>query len=275
MPFWEVFHALNQQSGISLQSIEGFRMMQQEPGLTTYVRAGGLAIFPLSITRTASVNLQGPPGVPVTPERMELRFMVALDPRMPVAQFSPPTLIHVEDDQGNVLLDQTNRPQVRLGGIMRNEGMIDAQATLTVPPNRGKRIVSAKGEAHFSIQLAQEKLVVTDMEKKLGQPMTVGGQTVTMTQFELVGNSIRFSAQRTQTLFQPAGQPNAVATPPIVRMAFVDATGRQIWTNNLQGGSSGSVGAAQATPPLRVEFSVPTKTKEMVVPFEMKDLPLP
>ncbi len=62
-------------------------------------------------------------------------------------------------------------------------------------------------------------------------------------------------------------------TIPMLRMTLTDATGKRLVEQMVQG--EWAWGWVRITLPIKATFSVATKTKEMAIPFELKDLPLP
>ena len=65
------------------------------------------------------------------------------------------------------------------------------------------------------------------------------------------------------------------ANPPTVAVTLLDSTGTIAFTSNLRGGSMGAGIGGSFTGPYKLRLSVATKTKDVTLPFELKDLPLP
>ncbi len=58
-------------------------------------------------------------------------------------------------------------------------------------------------------------------------------------------------------------------------MTLLDAKDKVIWNTAFTGSMGGGIGSQGAIFPLRLRLSTPTRTKQMDIPFELKDLPLP
>jgi hypothetical protein len=282
-PLWDVMLELNRQHPISLQqSTEGLRLMQTEPGTRHGVVSGGLLVYPMSITRSKTVALQKPEGEQVGAEQMNFTFTAILDPRVKLVKYRQPELTEVLDDAGNVLHRsvEVQRPEAWSNdhGRMR---IWQSGVALKIPEKMGKKIVSAKGELRIIAQVDETLLEIPDAVKTLNQPVTIGGMQVTIEQLELRGTSIQFRVTRKQL---PAVERDlgadlrlrAAAENPGVRITFMDATNRRIWSSMVLGSSGGSFSTGgEVKPPIKVELSMATKTKEVGLPFEMKNLPLP
>ena len=57
-------------------------------------------------------------------------------------------------------------------------------------------------------------------------------------------------------------------------LTILDATGKTVQTTTLRGSTSMSL-TGNYPAPFKLRLSVPTKTKDITYPFELKDLPLP
>ncbi len=141
------------------------------------------------------------------------------------------------------------------------------------PTLRGSRpAASVKGRATLIVQISHETIAVTDSRKHIMESLNVAGEAIALNHFERSGDTLVFDVQR------PNAAPiniNGVGLLPPVELSFIDSTGRRIWSTKVDGGTSGSASTNGGIGPFKLEISAPTKTKEMVVPFEMKDLPLP
>ncbi len=275
-PFWEVIGELEKQHGFGFQDFNGsMRLVRQNDELRSGVISGGLAVFPQSITRSTTVNFQQETGGQVQPEQLSLNFMAILDPRVSVSHGRPPELTRVADDLGNVLYQQSENQSV-WNCFGQSSHMWNQSISLTIPAKLGRNIASAQGQLRFIVQLASERMEVTDLDKKLNQPLKIGVQTVTLKQFEpQPGNhEVRFQIQGPP--FMVPNTPGAEVDPARspIRVAFIDSNNKQIWSMELHGGTGGSF-EGDFVPPLKMVLSVPTKLKKVTIPFELKNLPLP
>jgi hypothetical protein len=173
------------------------------------------------------------------------------------------------------------------------EFMVDAMAgpgdaisgdfPLKTTEKKGTRIVSAKGAVHYLVQTAAERREIADAETKAGQTFDIAGTTVKLDRLEVRPDhsSVNFNMSlihSTPPTPAPANVDAAVNGPPAgqprVIVTVTDATGREICAGTIQGSMRMS-NDTPITPPLKLRLSVPTKTKDLVIPFELKDLPLP
>jgi len=276
-PFWEIFRDLSDQHGLVLQpsgptSRPGFRLAQQEPGLHPTQIVGGVAIFANSITRTASINLQNRPGQQVQTPTLTFAFSAMVDPRIKLVTAQPPRFFNVVDDAGNTLLDlpvtsELDRRAALSASLLTR--FMNNSVSLPVLEKGGKKIASAKGAIALTLQLASDSIAIADADIKLNEPLTVGGQTILITEFTLVGTQLRYRIS-----VKPNQVPSA-SPPPPVSMAILDATGQEVHTVTFTGSGGGSFSSSALKPPLKLQFTAATKTKDIVIPFELKDLPLP
>jgi len=277
-PFWNVIMELQQQRGMGLQDINGqLRLMEGDRGIHAGKVFGGLCVFPQSITRSRTANLQAEPGGQLQPEQMSLSFTALLDPRVAVSNSRAPEVTKVVDDLGNVLHEEPEEAApVRWNNFGQPTHTWGQSVQLTIPQKPGRKIASVQGRLRLVVQLATEKMEVTEVEKKINTPLNIGSRTVTFQQFEPQpdNNSVRFNMQASAQprINQPGTELDAANAP--VTVAFIDSTGKFIWGQTIQGGSGGSFGG-QFVPPLKVVLSAPTKLREVTIPFELKDLPLP
>ncbi len=181
---------------------------------------------------------------------------------MKILKYTPPYLTEVKDDAGNNLLDGSNQ-QSNMWDNQQNQFIFEQTIPLPVPAAIGKKIATAKGEGRFLIQLAEKRIDV-DPKDSLSKPIPLGDITATISQFNVQGTLINFQIQ----------SQNDNNSGPGVSMAFVDANDKVVWSTRLNGGNGGSVGA-QFVEPVKIRFTIATKTKLLTIPFQMKDLPLP
>jgi hypothetical protein len=256
-PFWEVFRDLSRQHGLWLQGYNGLQFNEQQPGMANPVITGSLAVFPMTITRSREVNFQRPgEETKVQPDRLEMSWTAALDPRVRVVSNAKLEMQRVVDDAGNVLYENTGQSGMMWGGEMT---VWQLSTSLDIPDKLGKKIVSAKGALTCTVALAEETLEVADPGKKLHQELSVGAKTVVIDQFDVrpAEHQILFNVKMNQApVMQPLnGNPRPQES---VRVAFIDAMGRKIWSTMLMGGCSGGCGGSEITPPVKVVFSAPT-----------------
>ena len=287
-PFWEVFLALSRQYGLSLQDMGGqlCLMTQGSQGWRTGLIAGPVAIIPQAITRQRTAALQNAPGTELGAENMSLYCTALIDPRVRIVKYAPLVFTEIIDDAGNTLLRRSDTP-------VANADLIDASgrsilpqaayASLQIPKKAGTRIVSAKGFIQLLVQIGEEYVEIADLEKKNGQSFDVAGRTVRVSHFLVQGtpknSSINLNMDLVSTPPNPAANlnpngMNAATAATGVTATLIDADGKSVFTTTIRGSSSASVSGSY-TAPFKIRLSVLTKTKDITIPFELKDLPLP
>ncbi len=181
---------------------------------------------------------------------------------MAIVRYAPPVLTEVKDDAGNNLLVGEPDRQGNLWDNQPGQCIFEQNTTLAAPANIGKKIVSAKGQARFLVQLAEDRIEV-DPKEMLKKPITVGASIATISEFKINNKTINFQVQS-----QGDGQSDSIG------MAFVDANDKIVWSTRLNGGTGGGVGG-DFVEPVKVRFTIARKTKLLTIPFEMTDLPIP
>ncbi len=152
----------------------------------------------------------------------------------------------------------------------RGEALFQGYSELQLPDNLGKKIVSAKGLAHFLVQIAEEHVDVPDPAAKLNQPLAVGARKVTITKFQPHDQTVEFNVTASNL---PRNRRNDSAA--IIHLQIRDSRDQVVWETEIWGGNGGSIGTGGFKGPFNLRFSIPSKTKDLPVEFEMKDIPLP
>ena len=272
-PFWEVMAALSRQHGLQLRSFSGkFAITPADATLNNLVRIGPFAVLPSSIIKSQVVNLQNEAGRQVQPQQVTLGCTLAIDPRMTVAAYLDPVFTEILDDAGNVLYRQAPAEPSRDNWKCYGPSYFwSCSARLSLPDHPGKSITSAKGVGRFILETASERLEITGLESKLNQPIHIDGRELIFTAYSDKNDRITLSASvREEPGVEPVGPGPAQAT-----LTFVDATGQTIGTTRIFASTFGASVAGRFTLPLKVVISVPTATRQVLVPFELKNLPLP
>jgi hypothetical protein len=280
-PFWKVFLDLSNQHGLSFQdSGRQLRLTGQGDSWRRAVIVGPIAVFPQSITRQRSANLQNNPGAELGSESMQLSCNVAVDPRLHIISYANPTFTEITDDVGNTLLRQAAPTQTNISSDF-NRTLQSAYAPLPIPEKKGTRIASAKGLARFIVQTAEDHIDIDHPQDKNGQSFPFANTTFKLDRF-----TVQQNANNAAISFSLSAQsPSPIRLGGIVgdrqddpksylTISFVDANGKTAFTTTLRGSSGGSC-SGNYTAPFTIRISIPTKTKDLSIPFELKDLPLP
>ena len=276
--FWEVFCALSRQRSILLDaSTTPWLLEIQDSAWRAKVPFGPLLVIPTDITRQRKVLLPDQ----LQPETTTLHCTFILDPRVIVLKWGEPRFTEIRDDLGNDLAPPLDLRANANGG----ENLLDAMEAfhghvmspdiaLKTADKRGTRIVSAKGSVHYVVQAAEDHIDIPDADTKAGQTFEIAGNTVKLESLGLQPdhNSVNFNIQLVRATALPANMDNngPTAVQRRVNITVTDATGQEICVGTIQG--SMRIRYTPITPPLKLHLSVPTKTKDLVIPFELKDL---
>jgi hypothetical protein len=198
-----------------------------------------------------------------------------------------PRLEKAEDENGKSLLPQDG--QLQTGFAFGPGSVLQLTARLHCPPDVGKRIAIIKGGIDVSIQTRAARLEVPDIRNARSVTRAAGG--VRFTVHQLTKNGDNWQLAVTVQPEEAAGQQQWERIQQIVSMAdmkLLDDRGEP-----LHRGSQSTTGGAgqmemtveftsrgwgrnrQPGEPSVLVWTVPTATKDIVVPFEFRDLPIP
>jgi len=274
-PFWEVFKALANQSNLSFMSNPQELQLMSNSGDNPMTRCeiyGPVLVVPQSVTRQRTANFQAPAGREAQPETMSISCNIMLDPRLRLAQYKGAQFTEIVDDVGNVLFKQEADKSYFMG---REHFVVQSiGAGLKIPANPGKKIASAKGQVAFSVATAVEKIIVESPEKKKGDTFQVAGLSMKLSQFDLQDNSLNIGFQR-----DSAANILGIRGPEAdkaIDVEVLDANNKVIASTSVHSGfSSWGTSGSRIAAPVKMRLSAPTKTKDVTIQFELKDLPLP
>jgi hypothetical protein len=254
--FWDVFAALNRQHALQLQ---GSRLMEHGEYQRMMARSGPFAIFPTRITRSATIMFQQTPDKQAQPEQITLTCDILVDPRLKMLRDDARVeFTEVTDDAGNALL-KSGAGRGGDGRPYMPDFTWQHSVSLNIPHKMGKKIAVAKGLIHCQVKLAEAAVEVSNFESKFHDPITVGDQTLTFTDFEVKHETISFTC-------------SASEGPPL-ELLFTDAKNAS-FKESVSGSLESSFGGEYVAP-VTLRIAVPTKAKAIAVPFELKNLPLP
>jgi hypothetical protein len=278
-PFWEVFKALNEQHPITFAVQYGMLRLTSDSdeyhtnrgfrggtlgGLQAMYGQGAFVAFLLEAARPNPADRAA--GAAVEPA-LRIDYGIAADPRVHVLRIFFPPPLAILDDKGNNFAD-LNAAGMR--GFVGTNGNIwgrpPSPLNLDIQPGMTAKIVFIKGEAHFIVQTEEEKVVLDN--KQVGEPIKIGGGVVQVDEFTVTGTSLRFRLS--------APQQGGPIWP--ISVVLLDSADEFIWGRSLTAGAqlTGPAGfSPQHTSPLKVQLTAPGKTKEIMVPYELKDIPLP
>jgi len=263
-PFWEIWIALTQQQPLNISSSPtGLRLMNGGSAIRRYAIDGPAMAYVNNINYQRNTNLQTQNGDPVSGSSMSAQVVVGVDPRIRVARMQFLTTTAV-DDNGRNLTPRTG------GSSFSGTNTLFFNNTIQFQPdeNFGKAM-NMTIEARMSAVASEKIGTIKDLENNPNGSVTVAGKTISITRFQVNGNSI--SLQVNSNVNNPGGDAAMRAS-----VILLDSTGKAVWSFQLAGGGVGTtVQAAGSTGPYRLEAHIPDKTIDIPLKFELKDVPLP
>lgn len=292
-PFWEVVNLLGQQTGLfPLQESGGSgKLTLQSAGKSrcTYpVAFGGPCMFRAELfSHTRMVEyISGEPRI----DNTSMNLGVFIDPKIKVTKFSQFVVVDsAEDDLGQSMLPDPARRQNYFGGQMSLASHAwDASAMLKYPAKPGKKIARLKGHVTFDVQVKSEMLTIPNLLTAKEVTITAGHYVMTVhnTTKEGTGSGengnyqVKFTASRDASVEGPFNYWELINYIQVQDAQGHALTNLGIGSGRIEKNTAEltarfqSVGKAIGAPATLLWEAI-TESKELSVPFEFKDLPLP
>ena len=299
-PFWQVMQSLSAQAELE---VTGVTRQNREIGLgfthgngtewmdRPIALAGPLLVRADRLSRVGSVALKPPRN---TSEEFALSLTVFAEPKLKVLDYSASLRVEeAVDEKGNSLV-----PPGDPDGVAANVDVFGSHAeghtsrwevgaTLHHPKGMGARIARLR---------AATTLVVATRSATLELPLAGGARNVTRTVGPLRVTAKSVDAGRAELSVHRDGRTDAEwyavrMQLSAARAHLVDDTGRIVAREQRGGGAAGGgddsdddqrldvrlrfAREAAASEATRFVWEVPTEARELVVPFEFRDLPIP
>jgi len=292
-PFWRVIHQLAGQTGFAPAPISaGFEREIRLIGNPGWAKArscfSGCVLFIAdSVSFNQSFNYISQQQ---TQSSISLRITAYVDPKIDVLELVALHLDEAVDENGNSILINPKYGEALSAGT-GPPGPLRGSIRLAYSPDTGKRIARLKGSARFALCTKRETWEVADIRnaKDVVRKMSPGTYTIK----GLENQADNPSAYNLSIEIEQAGAMRSL-TPLTIFSAFpngprlLDENGRAYQSG---GGGGGTVGGGplrysfrfrdpanegqKLGPPARLIWNVPVEMKEISVPLEMTDLPLP
>lgn len=293
-PFWLVIQQLCKQAGLSPERVGGpqqpITLMQRSDNWSKKpaVHHNGFLIVAESASRNHNVDF----ATNAVSHNYSMRLRAFIDPKLRVVEGA--TMVRLEevvDDKGNSLvLPSANAGHVSTFSSMGSNWIWELHAQLQEVPNLGTRITRFRAVASFVAQTKSDLWEIPDVltAKSAERPISVG---------KYVFNGIEKTGEDTYNLkITIHHQPNIVSHQnPLTSFSviqqnirLVDADGRPY--GNAGGGGGGGPtkldysisfhrNTGDNTPkpgaPAKLLWTIPTEIKEIPVPIDLQDLPIP
>jgi hypothetical protein len=231
--------------------------------------------MPMQISRNQTVTFSPTAS---KSSNTEMQFQLLVDPKVTVVgvQYRP-KLTEALDDKGNSLVPPPEGSQGEQGG----PGLTFQLSTpLEFPDDGFSKLSSLKGTISVIVASHVEHLDLPDVKAAINQPKTVGDWTFVLESCDIGQRDGSYAVKVTV----PSRMLDANAVYSMMsQIQLIDAAGNTISTGYNSG--SGDMihyetkKTFNATDvihlPVRLKWDVPVETREKLVPFEFKDLPLP
>lgn len=299
-PFWIAAQELSEKSGVGLQASDDGLRLVRGPGQLggPSVIHGPFLIVATQVNRTQTILLgDNAAGQPARPPIVRGRtndfgvhLLVLPEPKLSVIRVnSGVRLEQAVDEKGNDLA-----PPAGAGGQGYASGMPGAwnvYARLNYPAaGAGQTIARLAGTVTFVVQTKSEKIEIPDPLTLKDAFRVVGGSRVTFHQMTRNGERFELKVSLTPD-GNAAGADGARGMSSLFqsvqsRLRVLNAAGEPLDRRGFSSEGSGREmrftlhfaarpGAAANGEPARLVWDVPTETRDVEVPFEFTDLPMP
>lgn len=263
-PFWEIFRQLQEQQPFTVQnSGNGLSFYNNQMGIRNFAASGPAMLYAQNISyrRYFNPQLSDPPNVSLS---ISLSMMV--DPRVVVSRFTSFSISKATDDLGHSLL----RPGQTTSGTAQSN-TTSFGFSLQAVEGMGKKL-AIECDARIAIQTAAIEAAQDDIQKNLNKDIALGHRMIRISSFNVQPTMINVQANVNQARPVAAGEdPSGV-----IQYRVIDATGKSIWSFSSPGGFGNSSNIpAGSTAPYRLQVRTASKTQDISVHFDLKDIPLP
>lgn len=284
-PFWAVVPKICRQLGVDFRHYQGgMRLMRsggmQSDGVSQIEGAFLVIATQISYSRTRLFASKA--------EQTQFGMQIAVYPEPKLNVLRGNGSIQVEqaiDNNGNSLLPEGAATNRVWGGFMGFGGW-SLYAPLHYPKNIGTRLARFKGSTAFVIQVDSQKVEIPDLANFRPTTRFIYDMPVSFDEFKKEGDAWKLHLRVNQTNFGGAAWQQFMDGVQN-RLQVLDANGNVLdhrgmstSTNNTAmdmsldfARSNNSTGQLSGDP-TRLVWEVPTKTRELTVPIEFKDLPL-
>jgi hypothetical protein len=284
-PFWTAMKEVADKTGIDLQQYgEGMRLVRGAFRMKSAFSAvrGPFLVVATQVDYSQTVMLANGGGAM---SNFSVNLIAYSEPKLQVINStSAVKLEEAIDDAGNSMLPTGPNTRGYYGG---NGGVWNLYAQLHHPDHPGQKIARLRGNANFVIQTRSQKIEIPVAGIKENAQI-IGDMPVVLHDLKKNGDlwELRLSATPDAMGARWAQLQQSVQS----RLQIVDAQGRPLEHRGMssRGGNGGieftimfaipvRLPAADhaTTDPAKLVWEVPTGTKEISVPFEFKDIPMP
>jgi len=284
-PFWVAMRQFSGQTGLDLQPFnEGVRLMRS--GMRANgpsVIFGPFLVVATQISRTQVIQLGQDGGANGGQSDFRLNLVAYSEPKLKVLRSSGVKLDEAVDDLGNSLLFSGPDNRGYYGG---SAGYWQLSVQLAWPEKPGSRIARLRGSENFTVQTKAKTIEIDDLPSAKEKTESLGGMVLTVHSFahnadtwelkvSMKVNSLNSPGwAQIQQVFQTGmrvvdSQGVALDRRGMNSRGTNDHVGNHLVDMTLQFAASGGRN------PVKLVWEIPLETKDINVPFEFKNLPMP
>ena len=253
------------------------------------VVSGAFLVVATQISRNQNVQIV-PQGAGRNDENFQIQLLAYAEPKLKVLRAG--NLIKLEevvDDKGNSLIPAAGAStRAGFGYYGGNAGAWNLYAPLSYPKDAGTRIARLRASATFTIQTKSHLIEVADLPHVNEKIEAVGQTRVTVRKFaKEAGNMYRLTVVIARG--DAGGDWESIQNSVHTRLKVVDAEGQALdsrgWGTSTRNDemeitlnfapSRRPEDARQSGDPVKMVWDIPMESRELTIPFEFTDLPLP
>ena len=244
------------------------------------------------LDRVNNVSMSAPDKVD---RRVNLQIHTFAEPKARPTQYAyQPTVTEAIDDNGNSMVPDPTDPQQQNMQSPRGLSFYGNIRLKYPTTNPGKRIARVRGHIDAKVRLSSEPWEIADPLKAAEQTKTFGTKKVTFKRFTKSGTGqyiAEFVFHRGDNEDAQEFQRNAFQTEPVLKLTDAgdgryqswaaggssvnDQATRQFTFQRRDSGGRRVAASPDAAEPTKLTLEVPTDVKDVAIPFELVDLPLP
>jgi hypothetical protein len=287
-PFWQALGDICNKFGVAPQNNMAMEMVIGDKaaaaklwGEAPSVISGPFLVVCAYINRSNSIDLNQVKNVR---RNCNVQFLIYPEPKMRVLQGTHSVRIEeAVDEKGNSLAIPAFVPDMSYS----NTWPWNLNASLMPQVNSGQRIAKLRGSGRFVIQTRSEQAEIGDVQGARGVTKTVAGKRFTLKEVRKQGNQYvamvtLYRAGWTQSEWNYMMYPQQTFrmvdehNVPLMRLGNGNSGGGPDQMDiDIQFQRQNWNGTENAGEPVKLIWEVPVETKEIGVPFEFTDLPLP
>lgn len=295
-PFWVAMRSLSRQTGMELVTENGQAQLLPTGGISRTASrhgavSGAFLIVPMQATLNRTVDFEQ--DDPPIEEDFSLELEAFPEPKLRVVHVSPTLkLLEAVDDKGNSLVPD---PVPSVGAIEENDvspamgdNAINLTAALKRPKNIGSKLARLRGSVAFRVQLESRIIEVKDLKAMKDLPQMINGTRLVFN--ELKKEDDQYSLRVTLPINnENPGSFQEIQNSMNQRLRLLDAKGLPMESHGVSGGDGNGTtiqftlnfgrsmqdNGQMSGEPVRLVWEIPTKTRDIDVQFELKDLKLP